>query len=164
MALFDRDGISTLLQHIRAGCDIDKSCTVARIPRSTYYRWLKEGDEAHADTSPDDWTEHQREVVEFCAAVDLAKAQSVTSLELVIAQAARSEWRAAQVLLKKHESGSWNGNQKVELTGPEGGPIEISPVPAGPDMSDPETVRAIWTARAEMGDAQAEALLAALDA
>jgi len=162
-ALDNPETVSTLLQHIRAGCDIDKSCTVARVPRRSYYDRLEAAEHAQSEKSPDDWTEHEQQCVVFATSVELAKAQSVTSLELIIAQAARTEWRAAQVLLKKHETGTWSGNQKLELTGPEGGPVVVQAIPAGPDMGDPDVVRAIWQARAERGDAQAQALLAALD-
>jgi hypothetical protein len=161
-ALDNPETVSMLLQHLRAGCDVDKSCTVSRVPRSSYYLRLATAETARADKSPDDWNENEQRCVVFSDAVELARAQSITSLELVIAQAARAEWRAAQVLLKKHESGSWNGTAKLEVSGANGGPIEVTAVP-GPDMSNPEDARAIWEARADMGDAQAIKLLAALD-
>lgn len=161
--LDNQERLSTLLQHIRAGCDIDKSCTVARIPRSTYYRWLSDARDAVANNDPETWTEHQRDVTEFADAVELAKAQSVTSLELVVAQAAREDWRAAVVMLKKHESRSWSGQTKVELSGPQGAPLQLQVAPAI-DMTDASVAREVWSARAEMGDAQAARLLKALDA
>lgn len=158
------DRISTLLQHLRAGCDVDKSCRVAYIPRSSYYSWLTNAREARAELPAEEWNEYQKKCVEFEEAVELARAQSVTSLELVIAQAARSDWRAAERMLKKLEQGTWSGTQKVELTGPEGGPITVAAVPSQPDLTDESQARAIWEARAEMGDERAKALLAALDA
>jgi hypothetical protein len=163
MGLDDTENIATLLQHIRAGCDIDKSCTVSRVRRSSYYRWLKEADEILADVPPEDRSDYHRKVLTFAEAVELAKAQSVTSLELVIAQAARSDWRAAAAMLKKHEAGSWNGRTALEITGKDGGPIAVTAAPQ-PDMTDADEARAIWEARAEMGDLQAARLLAALDA
>ena len=158
----DPDRISTLLQHIRAGCDVNKSCTVARIPRSSYYRWLEVASDARTDTPPEEWTDHQRDCVEFADSLELAKAQSVTSLELVVAQAAREDWRAAVTMLKKHENGSWSGQPKVELVGPQGGPIQVEVAP-GPDMTDPQVAREVWAARAEMGDPQAIKVMKALD-
>lgn len=158
--LDDGERISQFLQHVRAGCDVQKSCKVTRVPRRSFYDWLERAEHLRANVPREEWTEHDVKVAEFVDAYELARAQSVTSLELVIAQAARSDWRAAEKMLSKLHPEKWGNTARVEVTGEGGGPVQMNVVPVY-DMVEPESAVEVWRARAEMGDEQCAALVAA---
>ena len=157
--------ITKLLSLLRAGCSVAESCTTSNVQRSNFYRWLDEADAVHASTPPEEQTAYHAKLLRFQSAVEVAASQNLTALELRLHQRAMDDGNVPAILalLKKRESGSWCGNQKVELTGSGGGPVVVTAVPAQPDMTDMNEAKAIWQARAEMGDAQAIKLLAALD-
>lgn len=162
--LDDGERISNFLQHVRAGCDVSKSCRVTGLVRASFYRWMEEATALRANTPPEDWSTYQQKVVAFAESYELAKAQSVTSLELVIAQAARSDWRAAKEMLKRLHPDRWSDNSKVELSGPQGEPVQLAAAVPTYDMSSPANALAVWKARQQMGDTSYDALIAAAEA
>ncbi len=106
--LDDREAIGMLLQHFRVGVTITVALRMSRISRAAFYRWLKVADEC-ADTSRTEQTKFQQKCIDFVEEAELAHGHAIGSLELVMARAAREDWRAAEKFLKRLHPERWGG-------------------------------------------------------
>lgn len=108
----------TLVKMARLG---HYDCTAARfsgVDPSTLKHWLRKGKE-------------QTEGIyfEFAEAYELAKAQGETRLLSEITNAVEAgDWRAAAWILERKYPARWSKQNRVEVTGKDGGPLQMQPV------------------------------------
>jgi len=86
----------------------------AGVGESTFYRWLQEGEAAQSGIKR-----------EFWEAVKKAEATAETQYVSLMEKAAKQSWQAAAWWLERKHNDRWGRREKQELTGSEGGPIQI---------------------------------------
>lgn len=103
-----------LLEAIRAGNYIQTACTYAGISKQTYYNWK------HTAETPDapEWA------VDLFDAIENARAQAEVRNVALIQRAATTQWQAAAWWLERSFPQQFGRINRVEMSGPEGGPIE----------------------------------------
>lgn len=107
-----------IIQALTAGNYQEVAAQYAGINPSTYYKWLHEAREENAS----------EELKEFLEAVEKARAQAeVRSVALIQNAANGGTWQAAAWWLERSKPTKWGRQAKItqEISGPEGGPIEI---------------------------------------
>lgn len=97
-AEYHEENITALLVALREGNSRNTSCKLAKLNRSTFYRWMQ--------VSPD-----------FRTAVHLAEAEAERGLVSVIVRAAldQLDWRAAEVLLSRRNRADWGRKDELNL-------------------------------------------------
>jgi len=101
---------------LRGGNYMETAARYAGIDESTLHRWIAKGKE-------DDASEPYQE---FCKAVEKARAEAeVRNLHLIQNAASGGTWQAAAWFLERSFPGRWGRREKVEHSGPEGGPITL---------------------------------------
>ena len=109
--------IENITAALRAGNYIETACQYAGISAATYYRWLTEADQPDA-------TDLHRDLRE---AVEKARADAeVRNVQLIQQAAQGGTWQAAAWWLERSHPKKWGRQQKVELSGENGGPIDIN--------------------------------------
>lgn len=112
-----------IVSAIRAGNYAFVAAEMAGIGRSTYWRWLEMGEKPDA----------QPVYREFRDAVKEAEAAAEVASVALIRQAAQNgTWQAAAWYLERKHGDRWGRNDKVrqEVSGPDGGPVEVDVVDA----------------------------------
>ena len=108
--------IENLEKAVEAGNYIETACDYAGINRATLYRWLTEADQDKAKPL----------LRELKDTVTRSRAIAEMRNVMKIQQAAEESWQAAGWWLERSHSKKWGRQQKVELSGVEGSPINIS--------------------------------------
>ena len=104
---------------ISAGNYAKVAAQLAGISEATYYAWLKEAEKEDCDPI----------FLEFSESVERAEAAAEVEAVALIRQSARAgNARDAQWLLERKHGERWGRNDKLrqEITGIDGGPIEIT--------------------------------------
>lgn len=105
-----------VVQAILAGNYQDTAAQYAGIGTTTFYRWMEKGAE-------DDAPQMYRD---FREAVESANATAEVRDVALITQAAQSgTWQAAAWKLERKFPQRWGRFQRTEITGRDGGPIEV---------------------------------------
>lgn len=105
---------------VASGVFQDIAARYAGIDPATFYRWMEKG------MDPD---QPDPRYGEFREAIETAKAQSeVRSVALINAAAQRGTWQAAAWYLERSYPQRWGRYTRTEVTGKDGGPIEIDAV------------------------------------
>ena len=105
-----------IVQAISAGNYQDVAARYAGINPATYYRWMAD---AEADDAPD-------ALREFRDAVESARAGAeVRAIALINRAAQDGTWQAAAWYLERSHPHRWGRFQRTEVSGPQGGPVEI---------------------------------------
>lgn len=63
----------------------------------------------------------------FRASVERSRTRGEVNLAARIAEAGKKDWRAAHAILRARAPERWNVVTRHELSGPEGGPVELAP-------------------------------------
>lgn len=129
----------TLCKLIAQGVPIKHACSMAGIGESTFHRWCDEGAKENASD----------ELREFRESITRARVEKITKLLETIEKASTLasytsgllDWKAAAWLLERTEP-EFRPNQKTELTGKDGGPVQV-------DSSVSELLARARKARAE---------------
>lgn len=66
------------------------------------------------------------EFVEFASMVTQAVAEHESHMALLFSRGADRDWKAAEALLRRRYPDRWNTPERVEHSGPGGGPIELA--------------------------------------
>lgn len=104
-----------ILAALRAGNYMETAARYAGIDESTLHRWIARGNDT------DDEPYHQ-----FCKAVEKARAEAeVRNVHLIQGAAQGGTWQAAAWFLERSFPGRWGRRDKVEHSGPDGGPITL---------------------------------------
>ena len=131
-----------ILDALAAGASVASACEAAGVGRTTYNRWLEQGE-------PEDGPEHFRD---FRDATTRARAQARVAYAAVIRRAATDgDWKAAAWALERLEPEEWALKRRLEHTGPGGSAIRHETVP---DYSDPKVREAadVLLGRIEISD------------
>ena len=111
-----------ILDALAAGSSVRAACEAAGIGTTTFYRWCSEGE---GDSAP----EHFRA---FRDGATRARAQARVVYAAIIRRAANDgDWRAAAWYLERSEPEEWAPKQKLEHSGPGGGPIQATEPTSG---------------------------------
>jgi len=111
--------IDRMVLAIQAGNYAKVAAQLCGIGESTYYAWLAEARKEGADPL----------FLEFLESVEQAEAAAEVEAVALIRQSARNgNTRDAQWLLERKHAERWGRNDKIrqEITGADGGPIELS--------------------------------------
>lgn len=115
---------------IRAtGMYLETAAVYAGVCKSTLHNWLRTGNAARDriealedEDGTIEVTEHEDLCLEFLAAVEKAIADA-DAIDLGRVRKSK-DWKAAAWRLERRHPGEW-GRRKIELTGDEGGPVEL---------------------------------------
>lgn len=114
-----------LLEALRAGNYMETACAYAGVGKSTFYNYLSQARDARSKEG--DLTEHEEWLVELLDAVEKARADAeVRNVHLIQHAAQGGTWQAAAWFLERSMPGKWARREKVEMSGPEGGPITLA--------------------------------------
>lgn len=106
-----------LLQAIKTGHYYESACAYAGIDYTTFRNWMRQGEK-----------QEKGEYFNFFNAVRRAEAEAeIKMVELWREQMPR-DWKAARDFLERRFPERWGKRERVELTGNEGGPVEIEEV------------------------------------
>lgn len=105
-----------IVNAIRAGAYMETAAAASGIDRITLHLWLKKGNKYPGTIYS-----------AFADAVHEAMAQAEMRDVLTISKAAGDgDWRAAAWRLERKFPGRWGQTTKTELTGRDGGPVQVS--------------------------------------
>jgi len=114
------------------GLYFEDACDLCHVTRRTGYRWLEWGEEAieEADGNLDCVPEEKRLYAEFCHTVRARAAAAIARNAALVQQRAEDDhpgdWRAAAWFLEHRRPDTWGRReQKTQVTGAGGGPIEV---------------------------------------
>ena len=117
-----------IVENLRLGNYIEHASAACGINKSTLYLWLERGRkeqekiDAGLEPNPD-----EQIFLEFSNAVEKAKAEAVSRNVAIIQKSAHhGTWQAAAWWLERSHSKKWGRQQKVELSGADGGSINVS--------------------------------------
>jgi transposase len=101
---------------VRAGAHREQAAQAAGVSRSTLQAWLQRGEAADAPTR----------FQKFAQALREAEAEFELEGLAVISRAAEGgDWRAMAWKLERRHPERWGRQTRHEVTGPDGGPVEV---------------------------------------
>lgn len=116
----------TIVDYIRAGNYMETAAAAAGISKDTLYNWLRRG--ARYKAGEEDYNiEKYQKYAEFKDKVEQAQAEAEIRDVMIISKAAQESWQAAAWRLERKFPDKWGKKEKsnVELTGKDGGPVEL---------------------------------------
>jgi len=130
-----------IVNAVRIGSYLDDAAMLATISKTTLYRWLQWGREAQAKYDEgEELTERDERYRQFCDSVEKARADAMLRNIGVIQTAAQNgTWQAAAWYLERTNPKKWGRHDTVEVTGAEGGAIQV-------EVSAKETLKAKFEA------------------
>lgn len=102
-----------LVAFLRAGNYVETAAACAGIHKDTFYEWCKKGRKG------------EEPFAAFVEVVDKAIAESEARDVALIGKAATVNWQAAAWRLERKMPHKWGRHERHELTGANGGPIEM---------------------------------------
>ena len=102
-----------IIEALTAGNYAKHAVAYAGVDMATYCRWMEKGEQGRSPYR------------EFREAVEAAKAEAVVRNVTIIQRAARTDWRAAGWYLERTQREEFGKVTRQEVSGPDGGPIEI---------------------------------------
>ena len=123
---------SAILEALNLGNYLETSARYGGVTPQTVYNWLDRGrierDRLENDGEPDDY---EARFVEFLDLVEKARARSETrAVGLIQKAAADGTWQAAAWYLERSAPKRWGRRANVELTGKDGGAVQVEAVSA----------------------------------
>jgi transposase-like protein len=121
-----------IVDALTAGNYIETAAKIAGVAPASIYSWLDKGRTASdLIQAGHDIDENDRIYMEFAEAVEKARAQAEARNLLLIQQAAQSgTWQAAAWYLERSFPKRWGRKDKLEMTGKDEGPLEVTVSPA----------------------------------
>lgn len=124
--------IEEFARHMRVGLYLEDACGLVGIVKQTAYNWLQWGEAALLEAGGNlrEVPEEQRAYAEFLDAVTRAEATAISNNLLIIERAAAEDrpgdWRAAAWFIERRKPRTWGKQeQRHELTGADGGPVQV---------------------------------------
>lgn len=111
----DPQVIEAITKALKAGCTKKDACSLASISEQTFYRWLREGEK----------DSEGGEAWQFCESIKKAIAEARARNVTIIQKHAVNNWTAAAWWLERSDPESWGKRDKVEMTGADGGAMEM---------------------------------------
>jgi len=121
-----------IVQAIRAGNYAEIAAGYAGIGTTTFYRWMQQG-----------WEQASGRCREFREAVKAAEREAEVRAVAIVQQHMPSKWQAAMTYLERKFPERWSRREKLEHSGPEGGPVEVEHSMVPVDRGSVETRRQI---------------------
>ena len=125
--------IRDFAEYMGAGLYFEDACDLVGVTSRTGYNWLEWGEEAltGAENDLDAVPEEKQPYAQFFHTVRARAAAAIARNLAIIQQAAQKQvdgdWRAAEAFLKMRRPDTWGmRKQSTELSGPDGGPVEVS--------------------------------------
>lgn len=103
-----------LLDSLRLGNYYEAACAYAGIDYRTFRNWMKRGEEASSG-----------QYFQFFHAVKRAEMEAESRMVAQWQSHMRHDWRAAKDFLARRFPERWANREKTEVTGKDGGPIEV---------------------------------------
>jgi transposase len=103
-----------ICEALRAGCTRDAAAAAGLVSRAAMARWIVKGNEG---------IDPYREFVEQ---VQRAEDEAEQLLLLAIQAQAPQDWKAAAWILERRRPNHWGRTQRHELTGADGGPVQLA--------------------------------------
>lgn len=120
-----QEAIATML---RAGAYVEDACRAVGIHRATFYNWMARGAtqrerlNAGLEIEPD-----EQPYLDFLDTMEEADAEGIIGHVMNIDNAAKNgTWQASAWILERKQPKKWGRADRTEITGPEGGPIQIT--------------------------------------
>ena len=113
---------------IRKGNYQSTAAGAAGIDRTTLNRWRKWGKDLEEEYAPEPPPNTHPHKIFYDFGVAITRAQEESEADFVAAwkDHVPDDWRAARDLLARRFPGRWKEQTHTQLTGPEGGPLEIT--------------------------------------
>jgi len=124
---FTDEAAQQIVDVIRAGNYIETAAAYAGVHKDTFYEWMKQGRHALAMTASRR-SANQRRLADFVADVDQAVAAAEVRDLAIIGAAAPNAWQAAAWRLERKHPEKYSRRERVEMTGADGGPVEVANV------------------------------------
>lgn len=106
-----------IVEAIGLGATYATAAACAGVSYDTFNEWMKAGDSATRNNK----------FSEFSEAVRRAEAEcKYKATKVIIKAMADGEWKAALEFLRRRDRAEWGDNIKQELTGKDGGPIDVA--------------------------------------
>lgn len=121
--------IKCLTDVIKAGHSDRQACRECDVGKTAFYRWLNEAQiELDRIEKEGGQVRTERELhVTLLKAYEKATAEAMAGPVALIQKHSLKDWRAASWFLEKRFPQEWGEVRRVELTGADGGPIELMP-------------------------------------
>jgi hypothetical protein len=148
----DDPKVTRLLDALKVGHFVDEACKYAPIHKSTYYRWLQQGDAIDDKVQRGETlTEDEQQLRDLCDAIKKAEVSGQNAaLDTIRAAIKDGTWQAAAWFMERRNK-KWSN--RTEVTGPDGGPVQTVTV----EDVDEKIRNLIAASEAERGDAPASA-------
>lgn len=119
------NGIKTMLT---AGAYVEDACRSVGIHRATFYNWIQRGNIQRERLAAGLKVEPEENLfLEFLDTVEQADAEGIISHVMNIDNAAKNgTWQASAWILERKQPHKWGRADRTEISGPQGGPIEIN--------------------------------------
>lgn len=114
-----------LLGMLSTGAYIEHACQAASISVANYYNWMNWGEDyAQALETDEKPNPKHRVYFEFFEAVMRVRSRVATRVSGLVLKAAERDWKAGAWWLERSFPEAW-GRQRVEVSGPDGEPIDV---------------------------------------
>ena len=125
---FDEDKIARVVEALRAGNYMETAAAYAGISKSILYKWLADGREVRQKVAKGGIaSDLESKQLELLDSVEKARAEAeVRNVHLIQQAAQGGTWQAAAWFLERSHPGKWGRREKVEMSGPDGGPITLT--------------------------------------
>lgn len=107
--------VEAITKALKAGCTKKDACSLANISEQTFYRWIREGEKDSEGGV----------AYQFCESIKKAIAEARARNVTIIQKHAVNNWTAAAWWLERSDPESWGKRDKVEMTGADGGAMEM---------------------------------------
>jgi hypothetical protein len=111
----DKEVVGAITKALKAGCTKKDACDLASISEQTFYRWIREGETA----------EEGSVAYQFCESIKKAIAEARARNITIIQKHAVKNWTAAAWWLERSDPEHWGKRDKLEMTGADGGALEM---------------------------------------
>lgn len=122
-----------LIKMLSAGNYLETAAAYCGISTDTVRGWVKRGEQEAQRLKADStaWPiKSETEFMELAIAIRQAQATSEIRDVMLIGNAARDQWQAAAWRLERRYPDKWGKKERHELTGADGGPVQIEEVRA----------------------------------
>lgn len=114
---------ATITDLLRRGNYLTTVAKAVGLSPHTLSVWLKRGNDLIAEER--DYDEYEQVFVNYAIEVEKARARAEINAVEVIRNAMPSQWQAAAWYLERTNNPQWGRTVRTEVTGAEGGPIQV---------------------------------------
>lgn len=118
--------IAEVCKWLASGCYVETACNLAGICKDSHYAWLKRA------------ARGEQPFVDYSYAIQRAENQAEARAVALIQKAGEEDPRNLQWWLARRHSKRWADTSKHEVTGAEGGPVQVQSISTLTLLADPE--------------------------